>query len=75
MRWPAPTTGLTAGLLPQHQHIPVVAPAHQRRGIGTDLLSAALARMSASGVSVAHAGSGGTDYVWPSVPTMTLWTC
>ena len=46
----------------------VVAPAHQRRGIGTDLLSAALARLSACGVSVAHAGSGGTDYIWPGVP-------
>src|SRR5258708_16131072 len=46
----------------------IVAPAHQRRGIGTDLLSAALARLSASGVSVAHAGSGGADYIWPGVP-------
>src|SRR5260370_30041745 len=46
----------------------IVAPAHQRRGIGTDLLSAALARLSASGISVAHAGSGGTDYIWPGVP-------
>ncbi len=46
----------------------VVAPAHQRRGIGTDLLSAALARLSACGVGVAHAGSGGTDYIWPGVP-------
>jgi anti-sigma B factor antagonist len=63
-----PTTGLTAGLLLQHQHIPFVALADQRRGIGTDLLSAMLARMSASSVSVAHAGSGGTDHVWPGVP-------
>jgi GNAT superfamily N-acetyltransferase len=46
----------------------VVAPAHQRRGIGTDLLSAALARLGAADVSVAHAGSGGTDYIWPGVP-------
>jgi len=46
----------------------IVAPAHQRRGIGTDLLSTALARLSASGAIVAHAGSGGTDYVWPGVP-------
>jgi ribosomal protein S18 acetylase RimI-like enzyme len=46
----------------------IVAPAHQRRGIGTDLLSAALTQLSASGVSVAHAGSGGADYIWPGVP-------
>ena len=46
----------------------VVAPDHQRRGIGADLLSDALARLSACGVSVAHAGSGGTDYIWPGVP-------
>jgi ribosomal protein S18 acetylase RimI-like enzyme len=46
----------------------IVAPAHQRRGIGTDLLSTALARLSASGATVAHAGSGGTDYIWPGVP-------
>jgi len=45
----------------------VVAPADQRRGIGTDLLGA-LARLSASGTAVAHAGSGGTDYIWPGVP-------
>ena len=41
----------------------IVDPAHQRRRIGTDLLSAALTRLSASGVSVAHAGSGGTDCI------------
>src|SRR5260370_22141716 len=46
----------------------IVAPADQRRGIGTDLLSAALARLSTAGVSVAHAGSGGPDYIWPGVP-------
>ena len=46
----------------------MVAPADQRRGIGTDLLSAALARLSTAGVSVAHAGSGGPDYIWPGVP-------
>src|SRR6266498_5732738 len=45
----------------------VVAPADPRRGIGTDLLGA-LARLSASGTAVAHAGSGGTDYIWPGVP-------
>ncbi|HEY6276427.1 MAG TPA: GNAT family N-acetyltransferase [Streptosporangiaceae bacterium] len=46
----------------------IVDPAHQRRGIGTDLLSAALARLAAAGVTWAHAGSGGTDYIWPGVP-------
>src|SRR5260370_23388165 len=46
----------------------IVARADQRRGIGTDLLSAALARLSTAGVSVAHAGSGGPDYIWPGVP-------
>jgi ribosomal protein S18 acetylase RimI-like enzyme len=46
----------------------VVGPADQRRGIGTDLLGAALARLSASGVDVAQAGSGGADYIWPGVP-------
>ena len=40
----------------------LVAPGHQRRGIGADLLSAGLAQLHVAGVSVAHAGSGGTDY-------------
>lgn len=42
----------------------LVAPGHQRRGIGADLLSAGLARLHTAGASVAHAGSGGTDYFW-----------
>ncbi len=46
----------------------LVVPGHQRRGIGADMLSAGLARLHAAGVSVAHAGSGGTDYFWPGVP-------
>jgi ribosomal protein S18 acetylase RimI-like enzyme len=46
----------------------LVAPGHQRRGIGTDLLSAALGLLRADGVSVVHAGSGGTDNIWPGVP-------
>jgi len=46
----------------------LVAPGHQRRGIGTDLLSAALDRLRAAGVSTAQAGSGGTGTIWPGVP-------
>jgi GNAT superfamily N-acetyltransferase len=46
----------------------LVAPEHQRRGIGTDLLSAALGRLRAAGVSRVDAGSGGTDCIWPGVP-------
>jgi GNAT superfamily N-acetyltransferase len=47
----------------------LVAPGHQRRGIGADLLSAALGRLRAAGVSTAQAGSGGADNIWPGVPT------
>jgi GNAT superfamily N-acetyltransferase len=46
----------------------LVAPGHQRRGIGTGLLSAALGRLRAGGVTAVHAGSGGTDCIWPGVP-------
>jgi GNAT superfamily N-acetyltransferase len=46
----------------------LVAPGHQRRGIGTGLLSAALEQMHATGVSTVRAGSGGTDCIWPGVP-------
>ena len=46
----------------------LVTPGHQGRGIGTGLLSAALDRLRAAGVSVVHAGSGGTDCIWPGVP-------
>lgn len=46
----------------------LVAPEYQRRGIGTDLLSAALDRLRAAGVSTVQAGSGGTDSIWPGVP-------
>jgi GNAT superfamily N-acetyltransferase len=46
----------------------LVAPGHQRRGIGTDLLSAALGRLRGAGVSRVQAGSGGTDSIWPGVP-------
>jgi GNAT superfamily N-acetyltransferase len=47
----------------------LVAPGHQRRGIGADLLSAALGRLRAAGVSTVQAGSGGADNIWPGVPT------
>lgn len=46
----------------------LVVPGHQRRGIGACLLSAALGRLRAAGVSTASAGSGGTDCIWPGVP-------
>ena len=46
----------------------LVAPGYQRRGIGTDLLSAALGRLRAAGVGTAQAGSGGADSIWPGVP-------
>jgi GNAT superfamily N-acetyltransferase len=46
----------------------LVAPGYQRRGIGAGLLSAALDRLRAAGVSTVHAGSGGTDCIWPGVP-------
>src|ERR1700722_13972992 len=46
----------------------LVTPDHQRRGIGTDLLSSALGRLRAAGVRTAQAGSGGTDSIWPGVP-------
>jgi hypothetical protein len=46
----------------------LVTPGHQGRGIGTGLLSAALDRLRAAGVSTVHAGSGGTDCIWPGVP-------
>jgi GNAT superfamily N-acetyltransferase len=46
----------------------LVEPGHQRRGIGADLLSAALDRLRAAGVSTVRAGSGSTDIIWPGVP-------
>jgi ribosomal protein S18 acetylase RimI-like enzyme len=46
----------------------LVAPGHQRRGIGAALLGAALRRLAVAGVREAHAGSGGRDYIWPGVP-------
>jgi GNAT superfamily N-acetyltransferase len=46
----------------------LVHPAWQGRGIGTGLLTAALDRLRAGGVSEVTAGSGGDCYIWPGVP-------
>ena len=46
----------------------VVDSAHQRRGVGTALLNAALERLSALGARTASLGSGGESYIWPGVP-------
>jgi GNAT superfamily N-acetyltransferase len=62
------TVGCVAVDLAGSVPLVLVAPGHQRRGIGTGLLSAALDRLRAAGVSTVHAGSGGTDCIWPGVP-------
>jgi GNAT superfamily N-acetyltransferase len=46
----------------------LVAPAYQRRGIGTTLLAAALDHVRTSGATGVTAGSGGHFYIWPGVP-------
>jgi ribosomal protein S18 acetylase RimI-like enzyme len=46
----------------------LVDPAHQRRGVGTRLLAAALHRLGAGGARTVALGSGGEDYIWPGVP-------
>jgi GNAT superfamily N-acetyltransferase len=46
----------------------LVHPAHQRRGIGTGLLAAALDKLRAGGTTEVTAASGGDDYIWPGVP-------
>ena len=46
----------------------LVAPAYQRRGIGTALLAAALDCLRADGATSVTAGSGGRFYIWPAVP-------
>ena len=46
----------------------LVDPGHQRRGIGTGLLEAAVARVRTGIASSVTAGSGGVAYVWPGVP-------
>ncbi|HKQ02281.1 MAG TPA: GNAT family N-acetyltransferase, partial [Actinomycetes bacterium] len=46
----------------------VVDPAYQRRGVGTRLLEAAMARLGQLGAATVALGSGGDDYIWPGVP-------
>lgn len=46
----------------------MVHPAHQRRGIGTALLAAALDKLRAAGATEVKVASGGDDYIWPGVP-------
>jgi ribosomal protein S18 acetylase RimI-like enzyme len=46
----------------------LVDPAAQRRGVGTRLLAAGLARLGALGAETVGLGSGGGDYLWPGVP-------
>ena len=46
----------------------LVDPADQRRGVGTRLLQAGMARLGELGVTTAGLGSGGDNYVWPGVP-------
>jgi beta-N-acetylhexosaminidase len=46
----------------------LVAPAHQRRGVGTALVEAALRRLGSLGVRAVGVGSGGRNYIWPGVP-------
>lgn len=46
----------------------LVHPAHQRRGIGTALVDAALRRLGAAGATQVAAGSGGTSSIWLGVP-------
>ena len=46
----------------------LVQPRMQRRGVGTQLLAEATDMLRASEVTRAHAGSGGSSYIWPGVP-------
>jgi beta-N-acetylhexosaminidase len=46
----------------------LVAPAYQRRGIGTTLLAAALHHVRAGSAIDVTAASGGHSYIWPGVP-------
>ena len=47
----------------------LVHPNRQRRGVGTALLDAAMARLRTAGVRQVRLGSGGAGYIWPGVPT------
>jgi ribosomal protein S18 acetylase RimI-like enzyme len=46
----------------------VVDPAYQRRGVGTRLLDAGMARLGQLGATTVALGGGGNDYIWPGVP-------
>ena len=46
----------------------LVHPAARRRGIGTRLLEAGMARLAELGAATVGLGGGGTDYIWPGVP-------
>jgi mycothiol synthase len=46
----------------------LVDPGQQRRGVGTRLLEAALARLRELGATTVGLGSRGEDYIWPGVP-------
>lgn len=46
----------------------LIAPAYQRRQLGTALLAAALADLRGGGATDVAAGSGGPFYIWPGVP-------
>ena len=46
----------------------LVDPAYRRRGVGTRLLEAGMARLGELGVTTVGLGSGGDDYIWPGVP-------
>jgi len=46
----------------------VVDPAYQRRGAGTGLLEAGMARLGQLGATTVALGGGGDDYIWPGVP-------
>jgi ribosomal protein S18 acetylase RimI-like enzyme len=46
----------------------VVDPAYQRRGVGTRLLDAGMARVGQLGATTVALGGGGNDYIWPGVP-------
>jgi ribosomal protein S18 acetylase RimI-like enzyme len=46
----------------------LVDPAHQRRGVGRQLLRAGLERLGELGAGTVGLGSGGGDYIWPGVP-------
>ena len=60
--------GLTAVDMAGSIPLILVHAAHQRRGIGTALLGAALDKLRAGGATEVTAASGGDGYIWPGVP-------